>query len=114
MVVYIHGGGFCIESAASPTYHNYLNLLSTEARVICVSVDYRRVPEHHLPVPYEDCFSALEWLDTETLIPLIDSKVDYGRCFVDGDSAGGNIVHQLGIMASQKSWKRLCIEGAVS
>ena len=25
LLVYFHGGGFCIETAFSPTYHNYLN-----------------------------------------------------------------------------------------
>ncbi|GLJ26837.1 hypothetical protein SUGI_0524270 [Cryptomeria japonica] len=113
VVVYTHGGGFSIESAASPTYHNYLNLLAKEAKVICVSVDYRRVPEHRLPIPYDDCFSVLEWLDSDTLHPSIATKADLGRCFIAGDSAGGNIVHRLGFMATEKSWRRLCIEGAV-
>ncbi|KAJ6671262.1 CARBOXYLESTERASE 2-RELATED [Salix viminalis] len=45
----------------SPTYHNYVNLLVAEAKVIAISVDYRRVPEHPIPVPYDDSWAALNW-----------------------------------------------------
>ncbi|KAI6677906.1 hypothetical protein NL676_038702 [Syzygium grande] len=50
VLVYFHGGGFIIETARSPTYHVYLNALVAEANIIAVSVDYRRAPEHPLPV----------------------------------------------------------------
>ncbi|URE05521.1 Carboxylesterase family [Musa troglodytarum] len=46
VLVYYHGGGFVIETAFSPTYHNYLNSLVAAAGVVAVSVDYRRAPEH--------------------------------------------------------------------
>lgn len=62
VVVYYHGGGFCIETAFSPTYHIFLNKLVAEANVIAVSVDYRRVPEHPLPAAYDDSWVALQWV----------------------------------------------------
>ncbi|CAN1278505.1 Probable carboxylesterase 7 [Linum perenne] len=61
LLVYYHGGGFVIETAFSPTYHNHLNILVAEANVIAVSVDYRRAPECPIPIPYEDCWAALKW-----------------------------------------------------
>nr|CAD1825126.1 unnamed protein product [Ananas comosus var. bracteatus] len=51
VLVYIHGGGFVAESAASPTYHAYLNALASRAQILVVSVEYRRAPEHPLPRP---------------------------------------------------------------
>uniref|UniRef100_A0A0C9QQC2 TSA: Wollemia nobilis Ref_Wollemi_Transcript_13981_1147 transcribed RNA sequence n=1 Tax=Wollemia nobilis TaxID=56998 RepID=A0A0C9QQC2_9CONI len=120
VVVYIHGGGFCIETAVSPLYHSYLNLLANECKVLCVSVNYRRAPEHRLPTAYDDCFSVLEWIDAhggaeagEGLDPWIESHADLGKCFVAGDSAGGNIVHQTGMKASGKNWRHLHLEGAI-
>ncbi|KAI6701461.1 hypothetical protein NL676_015785 [Syzygium grande] len=50
-LVYFHGGSFCIETASSPTYHNYLNAVASEAGVVVVSVEYRRAPEDPLPPP---------------------------------------------------------------
>uniref|UniRef100_A0A0D6QSD9 Alpha/beta hydrolase fold-3 domain-containing protein n=1 Tax=Araucaria cunninghamii TaxID=56994 RepID=A0A0D6QSD9_ARACU len=118
VVVYIHGGGFCIETAASPLYQSYLNLVANECKVLCVSVNYRRTPEHRLPAAYDDCLSVLEWIDAhggagEGLDPWIKSHADLGRCFVAGDSAGGNIVHQTGVKASGRNWRHLRLEGAI-
>uniref|UniRef100_A0A0C9RK35 TSA: Wollemia nobilis Ref_Wollemi_Transcript_13980_1165 transcribed RNA sequence n=1 Tax=Wollemia nobilis TaxID=56998 RepID=A0A0C9RK35_9CONI len=120
VVVYIHGGGFCIETAISPLYHSYLNLLANECKVLCVSVNYRRAPEHRLPAAYDDCFSVLDWIDAhggaeagEGLDPWIKSHADLGKCFVAGDSAGGNIVHQMGVKASGRNWRHLRLEGAI-
>ncbi|KAK1310872.1 putative carboxylesterase 2 [Acorus calamus] len=61
LLVYYHGGGFCIESAASPTYHHYLNSIASEAGIAIVSVEYRRAPEHPLPIAYDDSLEALIW-----------------------------------------------------
>jgi len=120
LLVYVHGGGFCIESAASPFYHNYLNKVATEAKVICVSVDYRRTPEHRLPAAYDDCFGVLEWLDRQAVAldgvyvdPWLASHADFSKVFVAGDSAGGNITHQLGIRASGRKWDGLRFQGAI-
>lgn len=62
LLMYFHGGAFCLETAASPTYHNYLNSLVSEADVIAVSVDYRRAPEHPLPTAYDDSWTAITWV----------------------------------------------------
>ncbi|CBI26216.3 unnamed protein product, partial [Vitis vinifera] len=61
ILVYFHGGGFCIESASSFLVHRYLNILVSQAKVVVVSVDYRLAPEHLLPIAYDDCWDALNW-----------------------------------------------------
>lgn len=62
VLVYYHGGGFIVETARSPIYHNYLNALVAEANVLAVSVDYRRAPEDPLPAAYDDSWTALKWV----------------------------------------------------
>ncbi|KAF3435379.1 hypothetical protein FNV43_RR22468 [Rhamnella rubrinervis] len=39
LLIYVHGGAFCMESAFSPTYHNFVGNVVTEANVVAVSVD---------------------------------------------------------------------------
>ncbi|KAJ0983825.1 hypothetical protein J5N97_002181 [Dioscorea zingiberensis] len=98
VLVYYHGGGFCIESAFSSLYHNYLNSLSSKANILIVSVEYRLAPEHPLPAGYEDSWQALQWVVSESSTDndsWLQSHADFGRVFVSGDSAGGNIAHNM-------------------
>ncbi|GJW35194.1 probable carboxylesterase 2 [Tanacetum coccineum] len=60
VLIYFHGGAFIIETAASPTYHNFLNLVSSESNVVVVSVDYRTAPEHPVPICFDDSWEAVK------------------------------------------------------
>ncbi|KAL6527407.1 hypothetical protein OROGR_016497 [Orobanche gracilis] len=104
LVVYFHGGAFCISSTADPVYHSVLNILVKEAQVILVSVDYRRPPENPLPTAYEDSWTALRWVgDHVTGLNgtefWISELADFDRVFLAGDSAGANISHHMAIRA---------------
>ncbi|RWW49222.1 hypothetical protein BHE74_00044647 [Ensete ventricosum] len=102
VLVYYHGGGFVIETAFSPTYHNYLNSLVAAAGVVAVSVDYRRAPEHPLPAAYDDSWAALRWVASRPAEEAwLSEWGDLGRVFLTGDSAGANIVHQMAVRASE-------------
>lgn len=109
VLVYYHGGGFVIETASSPTYHNYLNSLVARAGVLAVSVDYRRAPEHPLPAAYEDSWAALEWA-TGAADPWLADHGDLRRVFLAGDSAGANIAHHIAMRAG-KDEKGVQLEG---
>ncbi|KAF5448674.1 hypothetical protein F2P56_029183 [Juglans regia] len=101
VLVYFHGGGFCIETAFSPQYHRYLNSVVSEANVVAVSVDYRRAPEHPLPVAYDDSWTVLKWVeshaDEKGPDEWLKSHADFERVFLAGDSAGANIAHHMGL-----------------
>ncbi|CAL5377326.1 unnamed protein product [Camellia sinensis] len=101
ILVYFHGGGFCTETAFTLTYHNYLNSLVAEASVVVVSVDYRRAPEHPLPIAYDDSWAAVKWVASHSSAGggeiWLKEYVDFDRVFFAGDSAGGNIAHNMGI-----------------
>lgn len=98
LYVYFHGGAFCVGSTADPKYHNFVNKLVAEAKMIAVSVNYRQAPEHPLPVAYDDAWAALQWMaghanssgGTEN---WLNENVDFDRVFIGGDSAGANIAH---------------------
>ncbi|XP_020583303.1 probable carboxylesterase 2 [Phalaenopsis equestris] len=103
VIVYYHGGGFCTFSAISSHYHSYLNSLVAEADIIAVSVDYRLAPEHPLPAAYEDSWEALLWVAEHAynnsfgLDLRFAEQGDFSKIFLAGDSAGANIVHNMGI-----------------
>ncbi|KAK1295832.1 putative carboxylesterase 2 [Acorus calamus] len=110
LLVYYHGGAFCIESAASPTYHHYLNSIASEASIAIVSVEYRRAPEHLLPIAYDDSLEALIWAVKGHAEPWLRDHVDPARVFLAGDSAGANICHNI---AMRSGGGGVRIEGVV-
>ncbi|KAG5526487.1 hypothetical protein RHGRI_032681 [Rhododendron griersonianum] len=101
VLVYFHGGAFLVQTAFSPTYQPFLNSLASQANVIIVSVEYRRAPEHPLPVGYYDSWAAVKWVvshsggDGEE--EWLRDCADFGRVFFAGDSAGANIAHNMAI-----------------
>ncbi|CAN6380986.1 unnamed protein product [Urochloa humidicola] len=94
VIVFFHGGGFAFLSAASPAYDAACRRIARYANAAVLSVDYRRAPEHKFPAPYDDGLAALRFLDggdpTNLPVPL-----DASRCYLAGDSAGGNIAHHV-------------------
>ncbi|XP_021852457.1 2-hydroxyisoflavanone dehydratase-like [Spinacia oleracea] len=111
LLVYFHGGGFCVESAFSVLNHRYMNTLASQAQVIIVSVEYRLAPEHPLPTAYEDCWTALNWA-VSLSDPWLATHADLNKLFIGGDSAGGNIVHNIAMRAGQESLDKVKILGA--
>ncbi|OVA00425.1 Alpha/beta hydrolase fold-3 [Macleaya cordata] len=111
VLVYFHGGGFCIGSTTWFGYHHFLGDLSVESLCIVVSIDYRLAPENKLPIAYEDCFSALNWLSRKTDSDSLLNQADLSRVFLSGDSAGGNIAHHVGLQALRDKECHVRIKG---
>ncbi|GAA0173930.1 deacetylase [Lithospermum erythrorhizon] len=104
LLIYIHGGGFCIESALSSWYHPYLNRLVAEANVIALSIEYRLAPEFPIPICYDDCWSVFKWLENgKDSEPWLRDHADFSRTFMAGDRAGANISHEMMVRASNES-----------
>ncbi|KAJ1253958.1 hypothetical protein BS78_K149400 [Paspalum vaginatum] len=110
VVVYIHGGSFCTESAFCRTYHRYATSLAASAGALVVSVEYRLAPEHPIPTAYDDAWSALRWV-ASLADPWLDDYADPRRTFVAGDSAGGNIAYHTAVQASNSIG--ISIEGVI-
>ncbi|KAL3650708.1 hypothetical protein CASFOL_007111 [Castilleja foliolosa] len=109
VLVYFHGGGFCIGTTTWLGYHVFLGNLSSTAKAIVLSIDYRLAPENKLPVAYDDCFAALEWLGSSSE-PWLE-RADLTRVFLSGDSAGGNIAHQVVIRYGKTNIPKVGIKG---
>lgn len=97
VVVYFHGGGFVLFSAASRPYDALCRRLCSELRAVVVSVNYRLAPEHRWPAAYDDGVDALRFIDARGGVPGLGAEVpvDLASCFLAGESAGGNIVHHV-------------------
>lgn len=108
VLVYYHGGGFCVESAFSSDHHRYLDGLVSQAKVVAVSVEYRMAPEHCLPAAYEDGWAALQWVASHFAENVIDDEpwlTNHGnseRFFLGGDSAGANMAHNIAMKVGKE------------
>ena len=85
VMVYYHGGGWVVGNIDD--YDLVGRHLAEKCNAIVVMVDYRKSPEHKYPVPMQDCYAALNWVEANRKkigadkLPLI----------VAGDSVGGNL-----------------------
>ncbi|KAK0573827.1 hypothetical protein LWI29_014155 [Acer saccharum] len=98
LLVYFHGGGFCVGSAAWSCYHMFLARLANRAGCIIMSINYRLAPENPLPAAYEDGFKALIWLKHQAQSGAMDwwsRKCNFSNIFIAGDSAGANIAYNV-------------------
>ncbi|TKY64771.1 Carboxylesterase 17 [Spatholobus suberectus] len=119
LLVYFHGGGFCVGSAAWSCYHEFLTNLASKANCVIFSVDYHLAPENRLPMAYDDGFNALMWVKREALNGSSVQKWWLSHCnlsslFLAGDSAGANIAYNVATrMGSTTSSTPLSLKGVV-
>ncbi|GAB4832299.1 hypothetical protein Ancab_006310 [Ancistrocladus abbreviatus] len=121
LLVYFHGGGFCVGSAAWSCYHNFLASLAFKAGCVILSINYRLAPENRLPAAYEDGYKVVMWLKQQALQITSEHSWWLTRCnflsfFLAGDSAGANIAHYVAIQLGSDPatfWKPLCHKGTI-
>jgi len=85
VLVYAHGGGWVFASVDA--LDRAVRLIANEARVIVVSVDYRRAPEHPYPAASDDGEDAFLWARVNARALSGDPAL----VAVGGDSAGGHV-----------------------
>ncbi|KAI3794197.1 hypothetical protein L1987_36826 [Smallanthus sonchifolius] len=97
LLVYFHGGGFCVGSTSWACYHDFLINLTRVASCAVVSVNYRLAPENRLPAAYDDGVNVITWLKQESLKGTVNELkwCDFSRVYLAGDSAGANIAHHV-------------------
>jgi acetyl esterase/lipase len=86
VVMFFHGGGFVYLSTASPAYDATCHHIARHTGAVVLSVVYRRSPEHRFPAAYDDGRDPL---------PRGRAANRRVRCFLTGDSSGGNIAHHV-------------------
>ncbi|CAA2994878.1 probable carboxylesterase 18 [Olea europaea subsp. europaea] len=82
---------------------------------VIVSVNYRLAPEYRYPCQYEDGFDTLRFINAQNY-NILPSNVELNKCFLAGDSAGGNIAHHVTLRACHNSQEldKLVIVGLVA
>lgn len=81
VILYTHGGGFAVGSAAS--HRKLAGHLAKQLGVTAVVIDYRRAPEHPFPAQIEDA--------TAVYRELLERGFKSQNITTSGDSAGGNL-----------------------
>ena len=93
VLVYFHGGGFCVGSL--DTHDTACRQLADRAGVVLVSVDYRLAPEHPFPAQYDDACASTRWVYDHAA----ELELDRDRLAVGGDSAGANLAAAVALWA---------------
>ena len=96
-VIYLHGGGWILGSAA--THDRLVRELAVGAEAAVVFVEYDRSPEARYPVALEQAYAAARWVVRAGATERLDGT----RLAVAGDSAGGNMAAALAILAKQRA-----------
>lgn len=85
LIVYFHGGGFCIGSIA--LMDNVAREIAHATGAAVISVEYRLAPEHPFPAGLDDCEAVTRW----ALANAPSYGVPEGAVVLAGESAGGNL-----------------------
>ena len=95
-------------SPSSQLFDDLCRRLAKELPAVIVSVNYRLAPEHRCPASYEDGVDVLKFLDENP-----PANADLTRCYIVGDSAGGNIAHHVTARAGEHNFTNLNIAGVI-
>nr|CAB3476226.1 unnamed protein product [Digitaria exilis] len=95
VLVYFHGGGYCIGAYDQPMFHSICQRFASELPAVVLSVSYRLAPEHRLPAAIDDAATFFSWLRAQAVgaEPWLTETADFSRTFVSGVSAGANLAH---------------------
>lgn len=85
IIIYIHGGGWCIGSIA--THERTCKKIAVATAYSVLSVEYSLAPESPFPIPIEECSSVVEYV-SQNLDQFNTSENDV---MIMGDSAGANL-----------------------
>ena len=96
VIVYYHGGGWVLANA---NVYEYSTLaLARNTGAIVVSVNYRLAPENKFPIAHEDAYAAYKWVKENAA--TLGGNPD--KVAVAGESAGGNMVVTVAMMARDR------------
>jgi acetyl esterase/lipase len=106
-MLYLHGGGMIASlEQTAPVYDIAVRQYVSRSNVPALVVDYRVAPEHPHPIPVEDCYAALQWLEAHAA----ELDVDPTRLAVGGDSAGGGLAAGVALLARDRSGPKLALQ----
>ncbi len=99
-IVSIHGGGWFYGD--KELYSHYCMRLAQRGFTV-VNFTYRLAPENKYPAALQDCCAVMGWMQTHADQYFIDLK----NIFMLGDSAGGQLCHQVLTMLTNPKYRAL-------
>lgn len=99
-IISIHGGGWFYGS--KELYSHYCMRLAKRGFTV-VNFNYRLAPEHPYPAAVQDICRVLHWV-RDNALPY---NIDLNNLFMLGDSAGGQLCHQICTMLTSKKYAAL-------
>jgi len=92
-LVFFHGGGWVLNFL--DIYDAALHRLANQSGSVIISVNYQKSPEHPFPIPFDDCFATLKYVQSHAE----EFGIDANLIGVAGDSAGGNLAAAVALKA---------------
>ncbi len=88
-VIYlVHGAGWV--AGDLDTHDNACRYLANQLQAIVVAVNYRRAPEYKFPIPFDDSYLVLKWINAN-----MKKIKGNGKLIIVGDSAGGQLAASI-------------------
>ncbi|CAM8988828.1 unnamed protein product [Rhodiola kirilowii] len=101
LIIYLHGGGFFVQTADTSNCHTIARNLCFQLSAIIASLTYRLSPEHKYPSQHQDVFNFLQYLSTHP--DILPNNADLSNTILIGDSAGANLAHFAAAQFSSSS-----------
>ena len=95
--ILVHGGGFT--GGTKQSFIKPLFQPLTDAKFTWFTINYRLAPQHRYPACVEDVETAIRWVKDHAK----EYKVDTRRIALIGESAGGYLVSELGVIGKGKT-----------
>lgn len=95
-VIYlVHGAGWV--AGDLETHDNACRYFANKLQAIVVAVNYRRAPENKFPIPFNDSYLVLKWINVN-----MKKLKGNGKLILIGDSAGGQLVASICLVNSKE------------
>lgn len=101
LIYYMHGGGMILGNRWSGA-EAFLEWID-RYNVVVATIEYRLAPEHRYPIPQQDCYAGLRWLE-ENAGRL---GVTLETALLAGISAGGGLAASVAHMARDRGGPRV-------
>lgn len=96
LIYYLHGGGMILGNRWSGA-ESFIEWIERYNAVVA-TIEYRLAPEHQYPVPQEDCYAGLCWLDEHA--GRLGLNID--TALMAGFSAGAGLAAAVTLMARDR------------
>lgn len=96
LMLFFHGGGWVTDHVEN--YERICAMLAGATNHLVAAVEYRLAPEYKFPIGLEDCYAAAKAIFSDKLLLHVEPE----DITLIGDSAGGNLVAALSLMARDR------------